>query len=175
IYGPQKGANEAMVVQLDNGLAHLGRLFEALAGSKLIDRKGIGAAGGLALPLVAVYQASLKSGLEIVLDAIKFDELITGADLIVTGEGKTDCQSVMGKVISGIGRRGKNQQIPVVVVSGALEKGYEPLCEHGITAAFATYRNAKSLEWHMENAEQLLYDTIVNIFRLFSITGWKSQ
>lgn len=175
IYGPQKGANEAMVVQLDNGLAHLGRLFEALSGSKLIDRKGIGAAGGLALPLVAVYQASLKSGLEIVLDAIKFDELITGADLIVTGEGKTDCQSVMGKVISGIGRRGKNQQIPVVVVSGALEKGYEPLCEHGITAAFATYRNAKSLEWHMENAEQLLYDTIVNIFRLFSITGWKSQ
>jgi glycerate kinase len=124
---------------------------------------------------VAVYQASLKSGLEIVLDAIKFDELITGADLIVTGEGKTDRQSVMGKVISGIGRRGKNQQIPVVVVSGALEKGYEPLCEHGITAAFATYRNAKSLEWHMENAEQLLYDTIVNIFRLFSITGWKSQ
>jgi len=175
IYGPQKGANKDMVVQLDDGLAHLGRLFEEMAGSDLIDRKGIGAAGGLALPLVAVYQATLKSGLEIVLDAIKFDELIKGADLIVTGEGKTDRQSTMGKVISGIGRRGKNQQIPVIVVSGALEGGYEPLCEHGITAAFATYRNAKSLEWHIENAEQLLYDTIVNIFRLFSITGWKPK
>jgi glycerate kinase len=175
IYAPQKGANEDMVVQLDNGLEHLGRLFEALAGSELIDRKGIGAAGGLALPLVALYQASLKSGLEIVLDAIKFDKLITGADLIVTGEGKTDHQSAMGKVISGIGRRGKNQQIPVVVVSGALEKGYESLFEHGVTAAFASYSNAKSLAWHMENAEQLLYDTIVNIFRLFSISGWKAQ
>jgi len=175
IYGPQKGANKDMVVQLDDGLAHLGRLFEEMAGSDLIDRKGIGAAGGLALPLVAVYQATLKSGLEVVLDAIKFDELIKGADLIVTGEGKTDRQSTMGKVISGIGRRGKNQQIPVIVVSGALEGGYEPLCEHGITAAFATYRNAKSLEWHIENAEQLLYDTIVNIFRLFSITGWKPK
>ena len=93
----------------------------------------------------------------------------------MTGEGKTDCQSAMGKVISGIGRRGKNQQIPVIVVSGALEKGYESLFEQGVTAAFATYRNAESLEWHMENAEQLLYDTVVNIFRLFSITGSKSQ
>ena len=91
----------------------------------------------------------------------------------MTGEGKTDCQSAMGKVISGIGRRGKNQQIPVIVVSGALEKGYESLFEQGVTAAFATYSNAESLEWHMENAEQLLYDTIVNIFRLFSITGTK--
>ena len=175
IYGPQKGANEDMVVQLDNGLEHLGRLFEELAGRKLTERQGIGAAGGLALPLVGLYQASLKSGLEIVLDTIKFDELITGADLIVTGEGKTDHQSAMGKVISGIGRRGKNQQIPVVIVSGALEKGYESLFEQGVTAAFATYRNAESLEWHMENAEQLLYDTVVNIFRLFSITGSKSQ
>lgn len=175
IYGPQKGATNQMVEQLDKGLLHLGRLFENLAGKDLIDRNGIGAAGGLALPLVALYQARLASGLEIVLDAIKFDELIKGADLIVTGEGKTDCQSTMGKVISGIGMRAKKQQVPVIVVSGALENGYETIFEQGISAAFATYSNAENLEWHMRNAKKLLYDTTINIFRIVMISGWKAK
>jgi glycerate kinase len=166
IYAPQKGATEAMVTRLDQGLHHFGRLLEQQSGKALIDQPGMGAAGGLALPLVALMEARLQSGLEIVLDDINFDEAIEGADLILTGEGKTDHQSAMGKVVWGIGRRGKKQNIPVIVISGALEAGYESLYDHGVTAAFATYSGDQSLDWHMVHAGELLYDSVVNLFRM---------
>lgn len=169
VYGPQKGATKEMVELLDQGLNHFGRLMENKSGKDLMDLKGIGAAGGMALPLVALFDAQLKSGLDIVLDEINFNELIREADLIITGEGKTDSQSAMGKVISGIGSRGKRQGIPVIVVSGALEDGYETIYKHGVTAAFSTYNDEKNLAWHMSHAEKLLHDSIINIFRLFSI------
>jgi len=165
VYGPQKGATAEMVMALDRGLRHLGRLMENKSGKDLIDQTGIGAAGGMALPLVALFDAQLKSGLEIVLDRLNFDELIQDADLIITGEGKTDAQSVMGKVISGVGKRAHKQKIPVIVISGALEEGYESLYDQGIIAVFATYNNSKSLEWHMEHAREGLETTVMNLFR----------
>lgn len=169
VYGPQKGATAEMVALLDQGLNQLGRLMENKSGKDLLDLKGIGAAGGMALPLVALFNAQLKSGLDIVLDEINFDEMIREIDLIITGEGKTDAQSAMGKVISGIAKRGKKQGIPVIVVSGALEEGYETIYEHGVTAAFSVYSNSESLEWHMTHAEKLLHTSMSNIFRLFSV------
>lgn len=165
VYGPQKGATVEMLTILDEGLNHLGRLLENKSGKDLVDLQGIGAAGGMALPFVALFNAQLKSGLEIVFDILDFDGIIQGADLIITGEGKTDVQSTMGKVISGIGKRAKKQGIPVIVVSGALEEGYEALYNQGITAVFATYSNARSLEWHMDHAEEVLDTTITNLFR----------
>lgn len=164
IYGPQKGANDKIIDLLDQGLYHFGQLLEKQTGMDLINLKGIGAAGGAALPLMALFKANLNSGLDIVLDEIQFDTLINGADLIITGEGKTDGQSVMGKVISGIGNRGKNQNIPVIVISGALDVGYESIYEHGIIAAFSIFSNNNGLIWHMENAAQLLEDVIHNLF-----------
>ncbi len=164
IYGPQKGANDRTVDLLDQGLYYFGQLLEKQTGMDLINLKGIGAAGGTALPLVALLKAKLNSGLEIVLDEIQFDAHIDGADLIITGEGKTDKQSVMGKVISGIGNRGKNQNIPVIVISGALDTGYESIYDHGIIAAFSIFSNNNGLIWHMENAAQLLEDVIHNLF-----------
>lgn len=169
VYGPQKGANDEMVVFLDSGLNQFGQLLENKTGMQLLELKGIGAAGGMALPLVALLNARLKSGLDIVLDEIKFDASIEGADMIITGEGKTDAQSTMGKVISGVGKRGKKQNIPVVVISGGLEDGYEALYDYGIVAAFAIYSNDKGLKWHMENAQQLLEASVCNLFKFLSI------
>ncbi|MDO9491206.1 glycerate kinase [Acetobacterium sp.] len=169
IYGPQKGADSEMVALLDQGLQDFGRLLEKKATMNLVELKGIGAAGGMALPLVALFKAQLKSGLDIVLDEIGFDSAISGADMIITGEGKTDAQSVMGKVISGVGNRGKNQNIPVVVVSGALDDGYEAIYNYGVVAAFAIFSNDRGLEWHMQNAPQLLEKIIYNLFRFQSI------
>ncbi|TYC88109.1 glycerate kinase [Acetobacterium wieringae] len=169
VYGPQKGANPDMVTFLDRGLEAFGQLLEMKTGMKLIQLKGIGAAGGMALPLVAFFNAQLKSGLEIVLDEIGFDSAICGADMIITGEGKTDAQSVMGKVISGVGKHGKNQNIPVVVISGALDVGYETIYQCGVVAAFALFSNDRGLAWHMENAAELLEQRICDLFRFLAI------
>ena len=169
IYGPQKGATPEMIEQLDGGLCHFGHLLEGLSSKKLITCKGIGAAGGIALPLVVFCNASLKSGLEIVLDHLNFDKEIESADLVITGEGKTDAQSTMGKAISGIAKRCKKKDIPLIVVSGALEKGYDKLLEDGVNAVFSTYTNGRDLEWHLENAENLLRQTIINLFRFYTI------
>lgn len=169
VYGPQKGADREMVVCLDRGLQNFGKLLEEKNEMNLIDLKGIGAAGGMALPLVALFGAQLKSGLDIVLTEIDFDSSIRGADIIVTGEGKTDFQSAMGKVISGVGKRGKNQGIPVVVVSGALDEGYEAIYNCGVVAAFAIFNNDRGLEWHMKNAPELLGKSINNLFNFLSM------
>ncbi|WP_373482517.1 glycerate kinase [Acetobacterium sp.] len=169
IYGPQKGADSQMVAFLDQGLNTFGQLLEKKTAMKLVMLKGIGAAGGMALPLVALFKGQLKSGLDIVLDQIAFDAAIGGADMIITGEGKTDAQSVMGKVISGVGKRGKKQNIPVVVISGALDDGYEAIYNCGVVAAFAIFSNDRGLAWHMENAPHLLEQTICNLFRFLAI------
>lgn len=169
IYGPQKGADPEMVVFLDQGLHAFGQLLKKKTGMRLMDLKGIGAAGGMALPMVALFKGQLKSGLDIVLDQIGFDATISGADMIITGEGKTDAQSVMGKVISGVGKRGKKQNIPVVVISGALDEGYEAIYNCGVVAAFAIFSNDRGLAWHMENASQLLEKIICNLFRFLAI------
>lgn len=169
IYGPQKGADPEMIDFLDQGLLSFGQLLEKKTGMRLMDLKGIGAAGGMALPLVALLKGQLKSGLDIVLDQIGFDAIISGADMIITGEGKTDAQSVMGKVISGVGKRGKKQNIPVVVISGALDEGYEAIYNYGVVAAFAIFNNDRGLAWHMENASQLLEKNICNLFRFLAI------
>jgi len=175
VYGPQKGATVEMVMALDRGLRHLGRLLENKSGKDLLDLPGIGAAGGMALPLVALFDAQLKSGLEIVLDRLNFDGLIQDADLIITGEGKTDAQSAMGKVISGVGKKAQKQNIPVIVISGALEEGYESLYDQGITGAFATYSNSKGLDWQMEHAREGLEATVTNLFRSMKAVNGKMK
>lgn len=169
VYSPQKGADSEMVTFLDQGLQAFGQLLEQKTLMKLMNLPGIGAAGGMALPLVALFKGRLKSGLEIVLDEIGFDAAISGADLIITGEGKTDAQSVMGKVISGVGKHGKNQNIPVVVISGALDAGYEAIYQCGVVAAFALFSNDRGLAWHMENASELLEQLISDLFRFLAI------
>lgn len=173
VYGPQKGATAEMVSILDSGLNHFGKLLENKSGKDLLALKGIGAAGGMALPLVALFNAHLKSGLNIVLDELKFDALIEGADLIITGEGKTDAQSVMGKVISGVGNRGKRQQVPVIVISGALGDGYKAIYDCGVSAAFAIFSNDNGLEWHMKHAAQLMDDCAGSLFRFLSVVSRK--
>lgn len=166
IYGPQKGADDETVSRLDRGLDHFERLIAGQRGEKFRDLPGIGAAGGLALPFVAFMGAALRPGLEIVLDVLQFDRHLQGADLVVTGEGRTDEQSAMGKVLCGVSGRAAAQGIPVVALSGALEKGYEPLYGKGLTAAFSTWKSGEGLEWQMAHTEENLSNTARNLFRL---------
>ena len=169
IYGPQKGATPKMVEQLDKNLAHFAKILKTETGIELENLSGIGAAGGLALPLVALCGANLEKGLDVIFNYLGFEETITNADFIITGEGRTDYQSAMGKVLSGVCSKAKQKNIPVICLSGALEPGYEALYDTGLTAAFATTANCNPLEWQLEHIEKNLYNSTINILNLLKI------
>ncbi|SDX50828.1 glycerate kinase [Eubacterium barkeri] len=174
VFGPQKGADPEMIDYLDRGLAHFSQMMEGLVREGLQQEelqsiKGMGAAGGIALPLYALEGAVLRGGLDIILDVLDFDGCIAGSQYIITGEGRTDAQSAMGKVVSGVARRGKAQGIPVIALSGAVEPGIEALYEIGLTAAFATCTNTRELEWQMTHAGDNLRRAARNILSLIMV------
>ena len=136
-YAPQKGADGAMVDVLEAGAAHmLDRIRDDL-GLDLADLPGGGAAGGFGCGAAAFFGAKLQSGVETVLDALNFDRMIEGADLVVTGEGCTDVQSTQGKAISGVLRHARGVEVPVFLLSGALSG----TGNFGADAAFSTLRD----------------------------------
>lgn len=165
VFAPQKGASEEDIKTLDKGLDRLAKLLEKQSGVNLCAVQGAGAAGGMALPLCVFTNAQIRPGLELVLDAMGFDKHMD-ADLVLTGEGRTDAQSAMGKVVSGVAKRAKAFGIPVVVLSGGLEDGLGALYEAGVTAAFATCRKVQTREQAIEGGRDALYLSALNLFLL---------
>lgn len=142
IFGPQKGADEKMVAMLDSGLMHLGCLLEKLCPG-VSDMPGAGAAGGMGAGMTAMLGARLVSGIDGVLDAIGFEELLDGCDMIFTGEGRIDSQSLHGKVVSGICRRAKVRGVPVCAVVGdALDDQLSDADDIGLCGVFTINRKA---------------------------------
>ncbi len=146
VFGPQKGASLEMVATLDANLGHYGRLIEAQLGRQVMDLPGGGAAGGLGAGLCAFVGATLRPGIEIVLDLVDFDAQLDGADLVITGEGRIDGQSVHGKTPVGVARRARARGIPVVVLAGSVGEGYEGVFAEGITAVFPIVSGPQSLD-----------------------------
>ncbi len=173
IYGPQKGALPAQIHVLDAGLKRLAKIVGDQTGIDPQSIAGSGAAGGLLVPFMAFGQAIIRKGLDVVLDTIHFDAQLENCDLVITGEGRTDGQSAMGKVLSGVGQRCKTRGIPVIAISGALDEGYEQLYESGITACFAAVRKISSLDEAMVNAERNLAWAAEDVFRLFKFIPLK--
>lgn len=121
VFAPQKGANAEMVNKLDIGMASFAKVIEAQYGINIVPMAGAGAAGGMGGAFRAFLNAILQRGIEMVLDAIRFDQTIQGADLIITGEGKIDFQTAKGKTAAGVLARAKKQGIPVVAIGGCVE------------------------------------------------------
>lgn len=123
VYGPQKGATPEMVQILDDRLRRFAEktIAEGIASKEMMDTPGAGAAGGLGFGLMAYLGAELKSGIDILLDMVCFEEQIKDADLVITGEGKSDKQTLMGKVPQGILKRCKRLGVPVCLLSGAID------------------------------------------------------
>ena len=121
VFAPQKGADADMVQRLDEGMAAFAKVVEAKYGIDIVPMVGAGAAGGMGGGFRAFLNATLKKGIDMVLDAIGFDEIIKGADLVVTGEGKVDFQTAKGKTAAGVLARAKAQGIPVVAIGGCVE------------------------------------------------------
>lgn len=129
IYGPQKGATPEQVEILDRHLAHLAAVIARDLGRDVRAIAGAGAAGGLGAGLMAFADARLERGIRIVMDAVHFEERIRGADLIITGEGRIDRQSMMGKVIAGVGRAGQAAGVPVIALVGCVGEGADATLE----------------------------------------------
>jgi len=167
IFGPQKGASPAQVRQLSQGLESLGRLLEAETGMNLRSMPGLGAAGGFALPFVAYMGAGMRSGIDFVLDLLKFDEKLAGTDLVITGEGRTDAQSAMGKAVSAVARRAGPVNVRVAIISGALGEGAEKMLELGVTDLFQASPPGQPLEdalkYAAENLAIAAYNYLVGL------------
>ena len=136
VFGPQKGATPETVVLLEAGMQSLNNVISRDFGTDLSEIKGSGAAGGLGGAFQAFLGASLQSGIDIVLEAIGFEEAIQGADLIITGEGKMDSQTARGKVISGITSTAQRHGIPVMAIAGIMDMTEKEIRDLGISAAY---------------------------------------
>lgn len=172
VFAPQKGADPEMVAALDKGLQHLAQVIRQTTGHDIATLPGAGAAGGMGGTLSALLNAELKPGIDLLLDLTDFDKLIEGADLIITGEGKSDRQTVMGKVPSGILKRARRQGIPVILVSGSIEDA-DILNQAGFRAAFSITPAPMSLEEAMRpsTACQNIMQTVGQICRIWDGTS----
>ena len=169
IFAPQKGASPNDVIILDRGLRKLAIVVENQTGLNVQSVAGSGAAGGLAVPLLAFTGAQLSGGADILLDMLGFEESLKGCDLVITGEGSTDSQSVMGKAVGTVVSRSKAAGVPVIVLSGVLGEGYKEILTHGASAAFSTLTSLKPLNDVLTNAKTNLNDAAVNIFKLIKL------
>jgi glycerate kinase len=165
VFAPQKGADAEMVAMLNDGLEHFSSVIRRVTGKDVSDIPGAGAAGGLGGGFVAFLHARLERGIEMVLDAISFDERIRGASLIITGEGRVDFQTLTGKTPYGILKRARRQGIPVVAIGGSVALGEKEASEAGFAGVYAVTPSDMPLEEAMkpETAVRNIYDTVKNI------------
>jgi len=133
VYGPQKGADPAMVASLDHQLKHVAQIFKNQLGIDIDRLKGAGAAGGIGSTLMAVLHANFSSGIETVMKLIDFEAALHGVDLILTGEGCIDRQSLYGKTLSGVATAAKRHQIPVIAFAGKVEGDLNLFYEYGLS------------------------------------------
>jgi len=170
IFGPQKGLLDTQLDELDTHIKNFAHLCEETFERKTQIIKGCGAAGGLGFGLITFLNASLLSGIDIVLNRVNLDKALEGANLLITGEGKMDSQTINGKVPIGVARRAKKKNIKVIAICGALESGYEVLYEHGISAVFDTVPNVDSLDNILKNASFNITSSSQNIARVLKLS-----
>lgn len=167
IYAAQKGADEETIKTLDKGLAHFAKIIKSQLSIDIQDLAGSGAAGGLGGAFFAFLNADSVSGISTVLDTIKFNEIIENADLIITGEGKIDKQSIMGKALQGILSRAKEQHVPVIAIGGSVEDT-AILNRQGFAAIFPIIPSPVTLEKAMEAdfAAENIQNTIIQLMKV---------
>lgn len=169
VFAPQKGADEDMVKVLDEGLAHLAKIIKRDLHIEVKDIKGAGAAGGLGAGSIAFLQSKLTKGIDVILDTIKFDELVSKADIVFTGEGKFDSQSLHGKVVMGVANRSQKYKTPVIVVTGAIGENIQEAYNKGITAIFSINKEPMEFSKSALKSKENMILTMENILRLLKI------
>ncbi|CAM3817730.1 Glycerate kinase [Vibrio aerogenes CECT 7868] len=171
IYGPQKGATEADIDWLERGLLQFGRLTEQLTGKPVINQPGAGAAGGMGAALLAYTPAILKPGTGIITTTVRLSEHLADADLVVTGEGRIDHQTIHGKTPVGVASIAKQYHLPVIALAGCTGKNYQAVYQHGIDAVFTIVPGPVSLSQALTTAAANLTDTAENIARMWQLSA----
>lgn len=165
VYGPQKGATPEMVAQLDSALLNYAKVIESELDRNVDGLPGAGAAGGLGAGLAAFLDARLRSGIDIVLDAVGFDRALDGADLVITGEGRIDEQTSRGKTIGGVLRRASSAGVPMVAIAGSVTGDIGPLVRAGLTEAVGLVSESVTAERAIAQASCLVESAAADVTR----------
>ena len=171
VFGPQKGADAAMISRLDAGLRRLSEVIRRCLGVDVAALPGAGAAGGMGAGMAAFFGARLRPGIDAVLDTVSFDSAAADADVIFTGEGKLDSQSLRGKVVIGVARRAARLGRPVVAIVGGADYGAEAAYAEGVTAVFPINRLPQDFSLLREHSAENLAFTAENVLRCLKAAG----
>jgi|AntRauTorckE5430_2_1112549.scaffolds.fasta_scaffold21598_2 glycerate kinase len=166
VFAPQKGADEAGVKLLDEGLRHIAPKMEALAGQSVAEVPGSGAAGGMGAGCLTYLGATLQPGIETIMEVAGFEDALANADYVITGEGRLDKQTLRGKLIKGITRRASQKNVPVIALCGALEVAPEAVRSIGLRAAFSIQNRPVSLETALTETAARLEEAAFHVGRL---------
>ncbi|EII5641396.1 glycerate kinase [Vibrio cholerae] len=170
VFGPQKGATPEDVQLLDGVLRQFGLLTEKVTGKMVLESAGAGAAGGMGAALLAYTEARLRPGIEIVLETVQLAHQVSDADLVITGEGRIDSQTVHGKTPMGVAKVAKRFDVPVLALCGCTGDNYQAVYQCGIDAVFAAVPRAMSLENALKESDFNLADLAENVARLWVLS-----
>ena len=168
IYGPQKGATKEIVKELDKGLKNFAEVVKKDLGKDIAHIEGAGAAGGLGFGFLGFLNSKLESGIKIILDEIKLEEVVKDADIVITGEGRLDNQTAMGKAPIGVAKLAKKHGAKVIAIAGCTTPDAVKCNEEGIDAYFSIVNKAMTIDEAMkkENATQNMIESTIQIFNL---------
>ena len=169
VYGPQKGATPEMVAQLDNALLNFAEIVKKDIGKNVSEISGAGAAGGLGAGMLAFMGAELKAGVDIVLETVQLREKLSDVDLVITGEGGMDFQTVYNKAPIGVARIAGEFNIPTIAIAGLLGQNFTVVHDHGIRAATSIVDGPISLEESSERASELISNSVEESLRFISV------
>ncbi|OAQ13763.1 glycerate kinase [Bibersteinia trehalosi Y31] len=169
VFAPQKGATASMVTLLDNALAHFANIVRQKLDIEIADKAGAGAAGGMGAGLLLLPKVQLKAGVQIIIEATNLAEKIQNADLVITGEGRMDAQSIAGKTPIGVAKLAKQFGKPVIAIVGCLRDDYPVVYQHGIDAVFPIIKQLGSLEETLQSGKENLCSCAGNVARLLAL------
>ena len=171
VYAPQKGATPEQVKELDAGLRHIATVAQRDLCVDVSSISGGGAAGAMAGGTVAFFGADIRMGIDAVLDTVGFDGLLEDADIVLTGEGKLDSQSLQGKVVCGVATRAQKKGVPVIAVVGGVEGDVSEIYRMGVNSVFTINRLPEDLSVSRFKSAENLRETVDNILRALKLKG----
>jgi len=169
VYGPQKGATPEMIAELDAALAGYAAIVKKATGRDVAECPGAGAAGGLGAGLLFFTNAKLLPGVDIVLEAVRFSDIVKTADFVITGEGCTDFQTAYGKAPVGVAKIAKSHQVPTFCLSGSLGERYEEVLQSGINGVMSIISRPMTLEDCMTGAAELIKKATERLCQILKI------
>lgn len=169
VYGSQKGATKEMIQILDDNLLHYSKIIKEKMGIEIKDIPGSGGAGGLGAGLIAFCNAKIYRGIDTVLDLLNIDKHLLDADLVITGEGQLDGQSIYGKVPVGVAKMAKKYNVPVIAMVGSIGQGASEVYSYGINAIIDIINRPMTLDEAIKNAPSLIERASENLMRILSI------